>query len=131
MLKDNPTEVTGDLLEIRNRHPEFFVELDRRETLVVLSGATAVALLGGYFVFYYHKLPASTLFLIAGVVLLIQFSTGMSHLRRVRTAIRCADKTPDKATSRTHQDFEQLLQDLIKVARTALGATGAPPPPNP
>src|SRR5258708_3139527 len=50
-LADNPTEVTGDLLEIRERHTGFFVESDRRETLLLLSGSTAVALLGGYAVF--------------------------------------------------------------------------------
>ena len=95
LLHDNPTEVTSDLLEIRERHAGFFVELDRRETLLLLSGATAAALLAGWAVFYRLRLQPSTLFLSAGVILVIQFLTGPSHLRRVRDAIRKATKIAD------------------------------------
>jgi len=97
LLRDNPTEVTPDLLEIRERHAGFFVELDRRETLLLLSGATAAALLAGWAVFYRLRLQPSTLFLSGGVILVIQFLTGPSHLRRVRNAIRKATKIADSA----------------------------------
>jgi len=120
-LKDNPTEVTADLLEIKTREPEFFVELDRRETLMLLSGSTAVALLGGWFFFYIYKVHPRTLFAIAGIVVVIQFSTGISHLRRVRSAIREADRIPHPATPNSRPDFQQLLADLIKAATNALG----------
>jgi hypothetical protein len=90
-LIDNPTEVTGDLLEIRSRHPEFFLELDRRETLLLLSASNAAAFLGGVLAFYWPGIPIWGLFLIAGLALLLQVFTGIPHLRRVRWAVREAD----------------------------------------
>jgi hypothetical protein len=62
-----------------------------------------------------------TLFVIAGVVVLIQFYTGISHLRRVRDAIREAAELADKATPKTGPSFQQLLENLIKAATNALG----------
>ena len=120
-LTDNPTEVTGDLLEIRGRHPEFFVESDRRETLLLLSACNAVALLGGTVVFYFYRVQLKWLFLIAGVILLIPFPTGIAHLRRVRWAIRQADKISDTTPPKTDPDFHQFLTDLMKAATDALG----------
>jgi hypothetical protein len=121
LLKDNPTEVTGDLLEIRSRHAEFFVELERRETLMLLGGSTAVALLGGCLVFYWTKRPPSTLFAIGGVIVLIEFCTGISHLRRVRSAIREADRLSTAAPPPpTDPASPQFLKGLIEEATKAL-----------
>jgi hypothetical protein len=125
-LKDNPTEVTADLLEIELRHPEFFISLDRRETLVLMSGSMFVALLGGWLVFYIAQWHAEIVLPLAGAILLVQFMTGISHLRRVRSAIREADTlatnhataSPDlKATlQRVLEAATPKLQDLIAAA---------------
>jgi len=120
LLKDNPTEVSGVLLEIRGRHPEFFVESDRRETLMLLGGSMAAALLGGWLVFYVLKLQASVLFLTAGVIMLIQFSTGPSHLRRVRNAIQDADRISKPTPPKPTLDLEGFLSDLVTAATKAL-----------
>jgi len=95
-LRDNPTEATGDLAAISLRHPEFLFRLDRRETLALMSGSMCAALLSGWFVFYYAKLHTGTIFLLGGAVLLTQFSTAFSHLRRVRRAVREADAAVPK-----------------------------------
>jgi Na+/melibiose symporter-like transporter len=115
--------VTGDLEEIRLRNPQFLNSLDRRETLALTSGSMCVALLSGWFVFYYPKLHACTAFLIGGVFLLVQFSTAISHLRRVRRAVREADALAlsRKEPPKSEVDFKKLLQDLIKAATDALG----------
>jgi hypothetical protein len=120
LLKENPTEVNGELLEIRRQHPEFFLESDRRETLMLLGGSMAAALLGGYVAFYFLKLSSGALFATAGVIMLIQFSTGPSHLRRVQAAIREANTGATAATSKTPPDFPQLLADLITATTKAL-----------
>jgi hypothetical protein len=119
ILQDNPTEVTGELLEIRRQHPEFFVESDRRETLMLLGGSMTVALLGGWLVFYALALKPSVIFLGAGIILLIQFSTGPSHLRRVRAAIREAAKAAHPPP-KPDPDFPHLLADLITATTDAL-----------
>ncbi len=120
ILQDNPTEVTGDLLEIRRQHPEFFLESDRRETLMLLGGSMTAALIGGWLVFYVFAPRPSVLFAIAGGILLIQFSTGPSHLRRVRAAIRDANTRASAVTQNTPPDFPQLLADLITATTNAL-----------
>jgi hypothetical protein len=90
-LMDNPTEVTGDLLAIRKRYPEFLDSLDRRETMLLMSLSNAAALLTGTVVFYWHP-SAAVVLIIAGILLASHYLTGFSHLRRVRHAIREADK---------------------------------------
>jgi hypothetical protein len=118
-LKDNPTEVTADLLEIRLRQPEFFISLDRRETLVLMSGSMLVAVLGGWLVFYIGKLHAMIVLPIAGGVLLVQFMTGLPHLRRVRAAIRDADKlATDRA--KASPDLKATLQRMVEAATPKL-----------
>ena len=108
---DNPTEVTDDLLAIRLRHPEFFLTLDRRETLELMSGSMCIALLGGWLIFYIGEWRAITVLPIAGIILLIQFLTGLSHLRRVRRAIRSADKMVPSDTD-SGGDLKSVLQQL-------------------
>jgi hypothetical protein len=99
-LINNPTEVTSKTLEIRVVHPELLNTLDRRETLTVMSGAMAAALLGGYFVFYSWQWTFSQIIWWAGWIVLIQFLTGLAHLRRVLKAVHAANpqdsgKPPD------------------------------------
>jgi hypothetical protein len=118
-LLDNPTEVTGDLLEIRLRQSEFFISLDRRETLVLMSGSMFVALLGGWLVFYILKWPALILLPIAGGVLLVQFMTGLPHLRRVRDAIREADKLATER-AKAAPDLKATLQRMVEAATPKL-----------
>lgn len=115
LLQDNPTEVTADLLAIRTRHPELFVESDRRETLMLLGGSMATALLSGWLVFYVFAVKTSVVFAVAGFILVIQFCTAPSHLRRVRMAIREADSKM-AATPALDPDFKRLLEDMIKAA---------------
>lgn len=90
-LEHNPTEVAADLLVIHSRREPMFSSLDRRETLTILAGSTSIALLGGWYVFFQGKWDAGTIFRWAGIIVLLQFATGMSHLRRVADAIRKAD----------------------------------------
>lgn len=124
LLKDNPTEVTGDLLEIRMRHPELFVESDRRETLMLLGGSLAMALLGGSLVFYVLKLRPLPLFVLAGILVLLQFFTAPSHLRRVRAAIREAAAKVKTSASKPDPDFPHLLEDLVTATTNALKKYG-------
>jgi len=90
-LEENPTEVSAALLKARSRHEKLLATLDRRETLSILAGSTSVALLGGWFVFFYRRWGPSTILFGAGALVLLQFFTGMSHLRRVAAAILKAD----------------------------------------
>lgn len=123
-LTGNPTEVAKQVLVIRSQHPELLEVQGRRETLSMLAGSTAVALLGGWLFFYEWKLPASSIFLIAGGVLVVQFMTGLSHLRRVQKATvaaaeECKAPQPDP-------DFPNLLARLIEAATAWLGGTHSP-----
>ena len=118
-LLDNPTEVTADLSEIRLRQSEFFISLDRRETLVLMSGSMFVALLGGWLVFYILQWPALVVLPIASGVLLVQFMTGIPHLRRVRAAIREADKlATDRA--KAEPDLKATLQRMVEAGAPKL-----------
>jgi hypothetical protein len=121
-LKDHPTEVTGDLEEIRLHYPQFLNSLDRRETLALTSGSLCAAFFCGWFIFYCPKLHASTVFLIGSILLLVKFSTSMSHLRRVRRAVREADELARARIEppKPAVDFSKTLQDLIKAATHAL-----------
>jgi hypothetical protein len=118
-LKDNPTEVTADLLEIKLRHPEFFISLDRRETLVLMSGSMFVALLGGWSVFYMAQLNAVVVLPLGGAILLVQFLTGIPHLRRVRSAIREADTLAIKQ-AKASPDLKATLQRVVEAAAPKL-----------
>ncbi len=115
-LKDHPTEVTGDLLNIQLQHPEFCNALDRRETMALMSGSMCVAVLGGWVLFYLLELRAGNVLLVAGLFLLVQFCTAFSHMRRVRRAVREAAALahapdPDPATV-----LGQAVLGLIKAA---------------
>jgi hypothetical protein len=124
-LTDHPTEVTGDLLELQKRYPEFFVDLSRRETITLFEGATLVALLAGTIVFRYTNFHASTIFFVGGLLLLVEFSTAIPHLRRVRTAVRDAAKLAEqnaaaqKATPASGH-AKQALIDLVKACTDAI-----------
>jgi len=57
------------------------------------------------------------------VITLIQFLTGLGHLRRVATATYGANKAlseEEKQTPKNDPDFPHLLGDLIKAATEAL-----------
>ena len=112
-LKDNPTDVTGDLEELRLRQPKLFYALDRRETLALMSGSMCAALLSGWFVFYFLQLHAESIFLLGGIFLLIQFSTALSHLRRVRRAVREADKFSKDHDSKPATAMPAAVLDLV------------------
>jgi hypothetical protein len=116
-LEQNPTEVSAELLKIRFQRKELFLSLDRRETLSILAGSTAAALLCGWFVFFHAQWDAGTILRWAGIIIFVQFLTGISHLRRVGGAIRKADaaltaETPKPATP----DFNQPLAGLFTAA---------------
>jgi hypothetical protein len=123
-LDHNPTEVSSELLEVRSRREKMFSTLDRRETLTILAGATSVALLGGWYVFFREQWDAGTIFRWAGIIVLLQFATGMSHLRRVAAAIRHADETLTKAEPKVPDpDFNKLAVAAIKAAGEVIQAT--------
>ena len=46
-LLNNPTEVQKEMLEAGLKHPSLLDTVERRETMVLLAGSTAAALLGG------------------------------------------------------------------------------------
>jgi len=108
-LINNPTEVTSKTLEIRAAHPELLNTLDRRETLTVMSGAMAGALLGGYFVFYSLELTFQQIIWWGGWIVFIQFLTGLAHLRRVLKAVHAANPQDDKPP-----DFPKLTGELME-----------------
>jgi hypothetical protein len=91
-LANVPTEVTAELLEARARHPGLFVDLDRRETMAILMGGMASALLLGAAVFCRTHAYPFWLFTFLSVLLFINFATSMPHLKRVRDAILNADE---------------------------------------
>jgi hypothetical protein len=115
-LLNNPTEVQTKMLEAGLRHPHLLDTVVRRETGVLLAGSTSVALLGGYVVFYCWRPAASCIFALAGWILVFQFLTGLSHVRRVAKATAAAS-VPDPAPD---PDLAKLLADLIKAATAKL-----------
>lgn len=91
-LKAFPTEVTKELLVIRQRHGELFLAADRRETMAILMGGLGMALLiGGLFACYGERVSLCQLFVATGVLLVFDFFTALLHLTRVRHAIVDAD----------------------------------------
>lgn len=115
-LFSNPTEVTPEILKLRVTHPELLNTLDRRETLNVMGGSMAAALLGGYCVFYVWHLMFSQIILWSGCIMLLQFLTGLSHLRRVLKATRQVD-LPDCPAA---PDLTKLLTDVAAASTAAL-----------
>jgi hypothetical protein len=107
----NPTEVTPKILEIRAQQGTLLDTLDRRETLNVMSGSMAAALLAGWYVFYHAQWNFSQIALWGGVVAVMQFLTGLSHLRRVGKAV--VEAKVDKPES---TDFNKLFADLMTAA---------------
>jgi hypothetical protein len=116
-LADHPTEVTGPISKIRLQHHELTDSLDRRETLTILAGSITAALLTGWYIFYCEQWGLHEILFAAGVVTLIQFLTGLPHLRRVAKAVREADADVTK----TDPDLAQLLGALVKAAKDVLG----------
>lgn len=123
-LEQNPTEVSSSLLEIRSRREVMFQSLERRETLTILAGSTAVALLGGWYVFFKEEWDAGTIFRCAGIIILVQFATGISHLRRVAIAIRWADRYLERSTPKVPDpDFNKLAVRVIQATGDVIEAT--------
>jgi hypothetical protein len=115
-LLHNPTEVQKEMLEAGLKHPSLLDTVERRETMVLLAGSTSAALLGGWLLFYAWKPDPSCIFVLAGLILVIQFLTGLSHVRRVAKATVAAnvpDPPPDP-------DLAKLLADMIKAATAYL-----------
>jgi hypothetical protein len=119
-LFSNPTEVTPEVLKLRVTHPELLNTLDRRETLNVMGGSMAAALLAGYYVFYVWHLSFSQIICWSGCIMLLQFLTGLSHLRRVLRAIHKVD-LPDCPAS---PDRTKLLTDVAAASTAALQKLG-------
>ena len=119
-LFSNPTEVTPEILKLRVTHPELLNTLDRRETLNVMGGSMAAALLGGYCVFYRWHLSFSQIIVCAGMIMLVQFLTGLSHLRRVLKAIHQVN-LPDCPAG---PDLTKLLTDVAAASTAALQKLG-------
>lgn len=115
-LLNHATEVTATTLEARLQHPELLNTLDRRETLSVMGGSMAAALLIGYCIFYRWQWGFEDVIRWGGLIAVIQFLTGLSHVRRVLYAVhmvKASDPAPDP-------DFSKLLASLIEAARDAL-----------
>ncbi len=115
-LINNPTEVTSEILQIRVQHVEILNTLDRRETLNLMAGSMAAALLTGWYVFCYAHWSLSRILVWGGLITVLQFLTGLSHLRRVAKAVRSANlaaPTPDP-------NLPKLLGDLITAATAVL-----------
>jgi hypothetical protein len=120
-LTSHPTEVTPQILLIRTHHPKLLDTLDRRETLALLAGSLTTALLGGWYVFCCAKWGFGKIIFWAGVITLIQFLTGLGHLRRVAKATCEANDvlaTEAKVSPNGHDSSQ--LDDLIKAATAAL-----------
>ncbi|HEY6348842.1 MAG TPA: hypothetical protein VI636_05470 [Candidatus Angelobacter sp.] len=113
-LLDNPTEVTADLLVLRSKQPEIFVDLDRRETMTLLSGALLVALTAGPIIFCWLKLGLCATLLVGAAILVIDFATAFPHLRRVKMATRKAGEK--LAAAKPPEDYQKHLQDLLDAA---------------
>lgn len=104
-LRNHPTEVDAEILGIRRQYPEFLVDLDRRETLTILTASMMVALFSGAIVFCYVKPPLCTTLIFAGLVLLVDFSTEIPHLRRVRQAVKDAAKAVPSGSGPSGSDL--------------------------
>ena len=117
-LVNNPTEVTPRTLERRLGNQNLFKTLDRRETLNVMSGSMAAALLSGYCVFYRYCAywQIKRILFWGGAIALVQFLTGLSHIRRVLQAVHMA-KVPDESPG---PDFPKLVADLMDATTAAL-----------
>jgi len=128
-LATHPTEVTPEILQIRAHRPKLLDTLDRRETLALLAGSLTTALLGGWYVFCCAQWGFGKIIFWAGVITLIQFLTGLGHLRRVATATYGANKAlseEEKQTPKNDPDFPHLLDNLIKAATEALKKISQP-----
>jgi hypothetical protein len=114
-LVNNPTEVTSRTLEMRRRDSKLFNTLDRRETLTLASGSMAAALLLGYYLFYHcPQWSLSEIIRWGGCIALIQFATGISHVRRVLQAISRTKPVPPDP------DFKKLIEGLVSTANDTL-----------
>lgn len=118
----HPTEVNPGLVVIRQKHPELLIELDRRETLSILSGTLLAAVVTGWVVFCWLSVGVCNLLLVAGGLLLLDFITVIPHLRRVRSAIIQASQNFPAADQSSENEARQLLADLLDAAASALRA---------
>lgn len=114
-LVNNPTEVAPGTLEIRFQHRELLNTLDRRETLNVMGGSMAAALLAGYFAFYQWHWGFSQIIICGGAIAAVQFLTGLSHLRRVLHSVQTANVSAPPADP----NFPKLVADLIAAVTAA------------
>jgi hypothetical protein len=74
-----------------------------------------MALLGGWFVFFWARWDVGKILCWAGVLVLLQFLTGITHLRRVRYAILQADQTlKEEDKSKSTPDFNQSIAEIAK-----------------
>lgn len=122
-LTTHPTEVTAEILQIRTNRPKILDTLDRRETLALLAGSLTTALLGGWYVFCCAQWGFGKIIFWAGVIALIQFLTGLGHLRRVAKATYGANDAlseKEKESTKSDPDFPRLLGELIEAATAAL-----------
>jgi hypothetical protein len=122
-LTTHPTEVTAEILRIRTHHPKLLDTLDRRETLALLAGSMTTALLGGWYVFCCARWGFGKIIFWAGVISLIQFLTGLGHLRRVSRATCDANhdiSVEENKPAKHDPDFPHLLGELIKAATAML-----------
>lgn len=115
-LGNHATEVSAKTLQIRLQHQELLNTLDRRETLSVMGGSMAAALLIGYYIFYRWQWGFADVIRWGGFVAVIQFLTGLSHLRRVLYAVH----TVKVSDTPPNPDFSKLLAGLIEAATGAL-----------
>jgi len=115
-LTNHATEVNARTLEIRAQNSDLLKTLDRRETLNVMGGSMAAALLGGYLVFYRWHWGLPDVILWGGLIALVQFLTGLSHVRRVLHAVHVANV----ASPQPDPDLAKLLGELIAAATAAL-----------
>jgi hypothetical protein len=120
-LRRVPTEVIWEILKIREDHPKFLTDLDRRETMAMLAGGTGGALVIGAATFFKTWTFPGKMFVLVGVLLLMDFVTAMPHLQRVREAIIEADANTKKPEPPQAEGVKQALIALIKAATDAVG----------
>lgn len=124
--KAEHAQVPKELIDIRGRHPELLTELERQSTMTHLRGATGVAMLLGYLLFYRFSTPSAGLMLgLAGVFLLVTFwFSAIPHIDDLQHRTIDAAKLTDEAVKANKTidpaNLKQALEDFIAAAKEAL-----------
>jgi len=121
-LRRIPTEVVPEILRIREDHPKFLTDLDLRETMAMLGGGTGGALVIGAATFCTTWDLPCKMFVIVGLLLLLDFVTAMPHLERVREATIEADRQAKEAEKHDAPKPESMKRAFLELIRAATDA---------